>query len=78
MTLELTAALVAFVAVAVWRLVRRRPRHGDGPLPEVPDAAPAATPVEAPGFTVPYSSLDPSAPAKRLGNGGRTDPTRDD
>ena len=73
MTLELTAALLALVAVAVWRLVRRRPRRDGGPFPDVPDASPTATPVEAPGFTLPYSSLDPSAPPKRLASGAPTD-----
>jgi hypothetical protein len=78
MTLELTAALLALVAVAVSRLVRRRPRRDDGPFPDVPDASPTATPVEAPGLTLPYSSLDPFAPPKQLGSGARTDRTIDD
>jgi hypothetical protein len=67
MTLDLAFGVV--LAVVVWILVRRRRIHrGSGPLPDVPDASPTATPIEAPGMTLPYSSLDPSAPPKRLGN----------
>jgi hypothetical protein len=73
MTLELTAALVVFLAVAVWLLVRRRTPRRRGPLPDVPDAPPTAVPIGAPGLHVPYSSLDPTAPAKRLANGTRID-----
>ena len=67
MSLELTAALVVFLAVAVWGLVRRRPRRGE-PLPDVPDASPAGVPIDAAGLTPPYSSLDPFAPPKQLAN----------
>ena len=65
--LELTAALVVFLVVAVWRLVRHRTPRPTGPLPDVPDAPPAAVAIEAPGLTLPYSSLDPTAPPKRFG-----------
>jgi hypothetical protein len=68
MTLDLTAPLVVFLAVAVWRLARRRQPRRSGPLPDVPDASPTAVPIEAPGLTLPYSSLDPFAPPKRLAN----------
>ena len=73
MTLDLTAALGVFLAVAVWVLVRRRTPRRRGPLPDVPDALPTAVPIEAPGLTLPYSSLDPTAPTKRLGNRTRVD-----
>jgi hypothetical protein len=73
MTPELTAALVVFLAVAVWRLVRRRTPRRSGPLPDVPDASPMAVPIEAPGLDLPYSSLDPTAPTKRLANRTRVD-----
>jgi hypothetical protein len=70
MTLDLTAAyavfLVVVLAVAAGRLVRRRTSRRSGPLPDVPDASPTAVPIEAPGMTLPYSSLDPFAPPKRL------------
>ena len=69
MPLELTAALVLFLAVAVWRLARHRSPHNSGPLVDVPDASPAAVPIKAPGLNVPYSSLDPTAPTKRLHGG---------
>lgn len=62
--MEVTAALVVFLALAIWRWVRRTPR-GSGPLPDVPDASPSSVPIEAPGLTAPYSSLDPFAPPKR-------------
>lgn len=73
MTLDLTAPLVVFLAVAVWRLVRRRTPRRSGPLPDVPDASPTAVPIEAPGLTLPYSSVDPFAPPKRLANRSRVD-----
>ena len=75
LTLELTAALVVFLAVAVWRFVRRRARRRSGPLPDVPDASPTAVPIEAPGLTLPYSSVDPFAPPKRLANRTRVERT---
>ena len=79
--MSLDAALVAFLALGlviflaggVWRLVRRRTRHRSGPLPDVPDASPTAVPIAAPGMNLPYSSLDPTAPPKRLANGTRVD-----
>ena len=75
MPLDLTAAyavfLVVFLAGIVRQVLRRTPR-GSGPLPDVPDASPTALPIEAPGLTLPYSSLDPFAPPKRLANGTRT------
>ena len=71
MPLELMAAgavfLVVFLAGVVRRVLRRTPRRA-GPLPDVPDASPTGAPIEAPGLTLPYSSLDPFAPPKRLGN----------
>ncbi len=71
MRLDVTAALVVFLAVAVWRLVRRRtPAAADRYL-YVPDASPTAVPIKAPGLDLPYSSLDPTAPPKRLANGAR-------
>ena len=68
MTLDatVTAAFVVFLAVAVWGLVRRRTPRRSEPLPDVPDASPTAMPIDAPGMTVPYSSLDPFAPPKQL------------
>ena len=70
MTLDVTAAFGfgVFLAVAVWLLVRRRNLRWSGPLPDVPDASPTAVPIEAPGLDLPYSSLDPTAPTKRLAN----------
>lgn len=73
MALDLTPVLLAVIlavviAVPVWQLVRRRAPRGSGPLPDVPDASPTAVPIEAPGPTLPYSSLDPFAPPKRLAN----------
>jgi hypothetical protein len=73
MSLDLTAALVVFLAVAVWRLLRPRTRRRSGPLPDVPDATPRAVPIEAPGLDVPYSSLDPRASTKRPANRTRVD-----
>ena len=57
----------AVLVLAVWVLVRRRSLRWDGRIQDVPDAPPRATPAEAPGMTLPYSSLDPSAPPKQLG-----------
>lgn len=73
MSLDLTAALVVFLAVVVLRLLRRRTPRRSGPLDDVPDASPTAEPIEAPGLTLPYSSLDPSAPPKRLSTRTRVD-----
>ncbi len=75
MTLDVTAAfgLSVFLAVAVWLLVRRQNLRWSGPLPDVPDASPTAVPIEAPGLDLPYSSLDPTAPTKRLANRARVD-----
>lgn len=77
MPLELTAAyavfLVVFLAGVVRQVLRRRTPRGSGPLPDVPDASPTAVPIGAPGLTLPYSSLDPFAPPKRLPNGTRVD-----
>ena len=76
MPLDLTAAyavfLVVFLAGVVRQVLRRTPRRS-GPLPDVPDASPTAVPIEAPGSTLPYSSLDPFAPPKRLANRTRVD-----
>lgn len=77
MTLDLRAALAVFLAVAVWRLVRRRTHRASGPLPDIPDASPTAAPIDAPGLTLPYSSLDPTAPTKRLGSPTRVDGARE-
>lgn len=66
--MELSAALVAFrlaiIAAAVRSFLRRQAPTGGGPLPDVPDASPSSVPIEAPGMTLPYSSLDPFAPPK--------------
>ena len=59
--------LVVFFAGIVRQVLRRNPR-GSGLLPDVPDASPAAMPSEAPGLTLPYSSLDPFAPPKPRGD----------
>jgi uncharacterized iron-regulated membrane protein len=63
--MEVTVALVVFLIVAVVAWMRRRPKRATGPLPDVPDAPPTATPSEAPGLEPPYSSVDPYAPPKR-------------
>lgn len=73
MTLDLTAAAGVFLALAVWVLVRGRTPRASGPLPDVPDAPPTAEPIEAPGMTLPYSSLDPTAPTKRFAKRTRVD-----
>ena len=69
MTFDPTAALAVFLVVFLAGMVRqvlRRTRRRRGPLPDVPQASPTAVPIEAPGLTLPYSSLDPFAPPKRL------------
>jgi len=79
--MPLDAAVVAFITVVfavvfgvgVWRLVRRRTPRRSGPLPNVPDAAATGMPIAAPGMNLPYSSLDPYAPPKRLADGTRVD-----
>lgn len=59
------AATGVILALAVWVPLRHwRSRRG-GPFPDVPDAPSAAEPIEAPGMTLPYSSLDPFAAPKR-------------
>lgn len=73
MSLELTAALAVFLAAAVWGWVRRRAPRRDEPLPDVPDASPSAVPIDAPGLTPPYSSLDPFAPPKQLADRSTVD-----
>jgi len=58
--------------VAVWQLVRRRtPAVADRYLMSLMHWP--AVPIEAPGLNVPYSSLDPTAPTKRLANRTRVD-----
>jgi len=42
---ELTAALLVFLAVAVWRFVRRRQSAPDEPFPDVGSAPTSAKPV---------------------------------
>ena len=56
-------AIGVLLAAAVWRFMRRQARR-EGPLADVPDAPATATPMEAPGMTLPYSSLDPFAAPK--------------
>jgi hypothetical protein len=48
MSLDLTAALVVFLAVAVWRFARRRRPSRGKPLPDVGSAPPSADPVAVP------------------------------
>jgi hypothetical protein len=59
------AATGIILALAVWVPVRRWSARRGGSFPDVPDAPTAAEPLEAPGTTLPYSSLDPFAPPKR-------------
>lgn len=62
--MEIGIAFVVLLAAAVWRFFRRHLPSFRGPLTDVPDASPAAVPSEAPGLTLPYSSVDPFAPPK--------------
>jgi hypothetical protein len=62
--MEWAAAFVALLTLAVWKFVRRQYHGRGGPLADVPDAPPTAEAIEAPGLTLPYSSLDPFAPPK--------------
>ena len=68
-----TGAIFLAFGARVWQFLRVRRRSHAGPFPDVPDAAPTASPIAAPGITGPYSSLDPYAPPKRLANGTRVD-----
>ena len=58
----------AVMALAVWVLVRRRSLRWGGRVADVRDAPPDATPMEAPGLTLPYSSVDWTARPKPMGN----------
>jgi len=71
MTLDVTAALVVFLAVPFGCGCVVDPFAGADRYLYVPDASPTAVPIEAPGLDLPYSSLDPTAPPKRLANGAR-------
>ena len=53
------------LALAVWVPLRRWSPLRGKLFPDVPDASPPAVPLEAPGMTPPYSSLDPFAPPKQ-------------
>jgi hypothetical protein len=63
----------AVLVLAVWVLVRRHSLRWNGRVPDVPDAGPKAAPIEAPGLTLPYSSVDWTAPPKQLRNGPKAD-----
>lgn len=65
------AATGIALLVAVWVLVRRRTLRWGGRVADVPDAPREAEPTAAPGLTLPYSSLDPSAPPKPVGSSSR-------
>jgi hypothetical protein len=52
-------ALPVLLVLSACGMARRRRPGTDGPFTDVPDAPPGAAPVEAPGMTYPYSSLDP-------------------
>jgi hypothetical protein len=56
--------LLVLGAGMILSVLRRSPPE-DGPLPDVPDAPWPAAPVDAPGLSPSYSSLDPFAPPKR-------------
>lgn len=58
----------AFLVLAVWLLVRRRSLSWGGRVEDVPDAPPTAMPTDAPGLTLPYSSIDWTAPPKQAGS----------
>lgn len=58
------AATGIILALTMWVPLRRWSARRGGPFPDVPDAPSAAEPLEAPGMTLPYSSLDPFAPPK--------------
>ena len=76
MAFDPAAAIAVFLVVflaGIVRQVRRRSPRRSAPLPDVPDASPMAVPIEAPGLTLPYSSLDPFAPPKRHADGTRFD-----
>lgn len=63
-----------FLALAVWALVRRRSLRWGGRVEDVPDAPPTATPIETPlGLTLPYSSIDWTAPPKELATPAETE-----
>ena len=66
MPIELIPVLVlpVLLVLAAWAVARRRRQRTSGPFVDVPDAAPGAGPVDAPGVAGPYSSLDPWAPPK--------------
>jgi hypothetical protein len=51
MGLELTAALIVLLAVAVVRLVRRRAPNQRKPLPDVGSAPPSAEPIAVQWWT---------------------------
>jgi hypothetical protein len=66
--MEVAAVAFVLLGAAVWNVFRRQGDTAGGPLPDVPDASPSAVPIEAPGMTLPYSSLDPFAPRKPRAN----------
>lgn len=70
---ELTVLIAsgAILALVVWVPLRRWQSRRGTPFPDVPDAPPASEPLEAPGMTLPYSSLDPFAPPKPSSQSGR-------
>ena len=77
MALELIPVLVlpVLLVLAAWGLARRRRPRTGRPFSDLPDAAPGAQPLDAPGVAAPYSSLDPWAPPKRPVDWSRTDRT---
>ena len=60
--MEVAAVVLLLLAAAVWGFYRRQTPGPRGPFPDVPDASPMAESIEAPGLTLPYSSVDPFAP----------------